>query len=105
MAQFDVFPNNGPGAQTTPFVVDVQSDLLGDLGTRVVIPLRRRDTFPAQILPTRLTPVFALQDIACLLETAKMAAVPERILKNPVGSLAARRDEITGAIDFLVHGF
>ena len=105
MAQFDVFANNGPGAQTTPFVVDVQSNLLGDLDTRMVIPLRRRDAFPAQMLPTRLTPVFALQDIACLLETAKMAAVPEQILKNPVGSLAARHDEITGAIDFLVRGF
>ncbi|MDP2107745.1 MAG: type II toxin-antitoxin system prevent-host-death family antitoxin [Rhodocyclaceae bacterium] len=45
------------------------------------------------------------QDIECLPETAKMAAVPERILKHPVGSLAARRDEIAGAIDFLVHGF
>lgn len=105
MAQFDVFANNGPGAQTTPFVVDVQSNLLGDLDTRMVIPLRRRDAFPAQMLPTRLTPVFALHDIACLLETAKMAAVPERILKKPVGSLADRRIEITGAIDFLIHGF
>lgn len=105
MAQFDVFANSGAGGQTTPFVVDVQSDLLGDLDTRMVIPLRRRDAFPAQMLPTRLTPVFTLHDIACLLETSKMAAVPERILEKPVGSLADRRNEITGAIDFLIHGF
>jgi toxin CcdB len=105
MAQFDVFPYSGPGAQITPFLVEVQSDLLRDLDTRMVIPLRRRDMFAAQILPTRLTPNFLVQDLACMLETPKMAAVPERILKNSVGSLAGRRDDITGAIDFLIHGY
>jgi len=105
MAQFDVFPNSGPGAQITPFLVEVQSDLLRDLDTRMVIPLRRRDKFAVQILPTRLTPDFVVQDIACLLETPKMAAVPERILKDSVGSLAERREDITGAIDFLIHGY
>jgi toxin CcdB len=105
MAQFDVFRNSGAGAQTTPFIVDVQSDLLADLETRMVIPLRRRDAFSASILPTRLTPILEIQGIECLLETPKMAAVPTRILKHPVGTLTGARNAVTGAIDFLVHGF
>lgn len=105
MAQFDIYPNSGPGARTTPFVVDVQSDLLDDLDTRIVIPLRRRDAFPVSVLPTRLTPLVEVQGIECLLETPKMAAVPARILQQPAGSLIDRRNELTGAIDFLVHGF
>ncbi len=105
MAQFDVFCNGGAGVQTTPFIVDVQSDLLSDLETRMVIPLRRRDAFSASMLPTRLTPTVEIQGIECLLETPKMAAVPERILKHPVGTLKEVRNAVTGAIDFLVHGF
>lgn len=41
----------------------------------------------------------------CLLETPKMAAVPARILQQLVGSLIDRRNDLTGAMDFLVHGF
>jgi toxin CcdB len=60
MARFDVYRNTGPHAETTPYLLDVQSDLLHGLETRVVVPLRRRDRFPAGRLPERLTPVFAI---------------------------------------------
>lgn len=40
-----------------------------------------------------------------LLETPKMAAVPRRILGAPVLSLAAERERITSAMDFLFQGF
>lgn len=105
MAQFDVYPNSGASAHATPFLVDVQSDLLADLETRLVIPLRRRELFPAKVLPSRLTPVFSVRGMECVLETPKMAAVPLRILKNPVTTLVGCRTEITGAIDFLVQGY
>ncbi|WP_396267386.1 CcdB family protein [Ideonella sp.] len=39
MARFDVYANPGSHAKTTPFLVDVQSDLLDGLDTRMVIPL------------------------------------------------------------------
>jgi len=40
MARFDVYANTGAHAQTTPYLLDVQSPLLDGLGTRVVVPLR-----------------------------------------------------------------
>jgi toxin CcdB len=40
MAQFDVYPNPSQVSQAHyPYLVDVQSSLLSDLATRIVIPL------------------------------------------------------------------
>ena len=105
MARFDIFRNSGPHAEDVPYLLDVQSDLLHGLETRVVIPLRRRDRFPAKRIPHRLTPVFEIEGIACLLETPKLAAVPLRFLKQPVLSLATEQAAITGALDFLFQGY
>jgi len=46
MARFDVYANPGIHATTTPYLLDVQSDLLDGLDTRMVIPLRSLKTFP-----------------------------------------------------------
>lgn len=77
MAHFDVYANPGSHAKTTPFLVDVQSDLLDGLDTRIVIPPRKLNYFTTVKLPTHLTPVLHIQRQACLLETPKMAAVPQ----------------------------
>ena len=89
MARFEVYPNPGSHANTTPYLLDVQSDLLDGLDSRMVIPLRSLDHFAKVKLPTRLTPVINIQGKDFLLETPKMGAVPLRILKSPVTSLAA----------------
>lgn len=105
MARFDVYLNPGAHADTTPYLVDVQSDLLDGLGSRVVIPLRRLDHFSKVTLPERLTPILWIEDKECMLETPKMAAVPQRILKSPVTSLANEQARITDALDFLFQGY
>jgi toxin CcdB len=89
----------------TPYLLDVQSDVLQGLETRVVAPLRRRDRFPVVSLPANLTPTFEIEGVECLLETAKLAAVPLRLLETPVLPLAARQFEITAALYFLLQGF
>jgi toxin CcdB len=105
MARFDVYANPGRHAGTTPYLLDVQSDLLEDLETRMVIPLRRLRHFPKVTLSTRLTPVFAIEGEDYLLETPKMGAVPQRVLKSPVTSLAQAQDQVTAALDFLFQGY
>lgn len=43
MAQFDVHANPNPSTQEEiPYLLDIQSDLLESLATRVVVPLVRR---------------------------------------------------------------
>lgn len=54
MPKFDVFPNpTGNG-----FLLDVQTDLLSDLNTRVVVPLMPTASAPKPA--TRLNPTFTI---------------------------------------------
>lgn len=105
MARFDVYANPGRHASTTPYLLDVQSDLFDGLDSRVVIPLRSLEHFPQVGLPLRLTPLFVIKGGDFLLETPKMGAVPQRVLKAPVMSLANERDRIVAALDFLFLGY
>jgi len=105
MARFDVYANPGSHAATTPYLLDVQSDLLDGLDSRMVIPLRGLKHFPEVKLSTRLTPVLTIEGEAFLLETPKLGAVPQRVLTSPVTSLTQERDQITAALDFLFEGF
>ena len=105
MARFDVYANSGRHAATTPYLLDVQSDLFDDLGSRMVIPLRGIKHFPKVTLSTLLTPVFTIEGEKFLLETPKMGAVPRRILRSPVISLEDEQVAITAALDFLFQGY
>jgi toxin CcdB len=105
MARFDVYPNPGAHASTTPYLLDVQSNLLDGLDSRMVIPLRSLEHFAKVKLPTRLTPVFHINGKDYLLETPKMGAVSNRILKGSVASLSDQQELIAGALDFLFQGY
>ena len=39
-ARFDIYANRGSHAKTPPYLLDVQSDLLDELDSRMVIPMR-----------------------------------------------------------------
>lgn len=105
MARYDVYSNPGDSMSSTPYLLDVQSDLLDGLDTRMVIPLRNLGKYRNVELPTQLTPILRVQGEDYLLETPKMAAVPVRVLRSSLESLSGEHDTITGAIDFLFHGF
>lgn len=61
MARFDVYANPGSHARTTPYLLDVQCDLLDGLDSRMVVPLRSLEHFPQVRLPTCLTPVLGIE--------------------------------------------
>lgn len=99
MARFDVYPR----PDNAGYLLDVQADVLGELNTRIVIPLIPLGQAP---LPAkRLNPVFEIAGQDCALITQFMAAVPRAILGEPVASLVARDAEISGALDMLLVGF
>lgn len=105
MARFDVYRNHGGKTDDVPYLLDVQSDVLSALDTRVVVPLRRRDRFPAMQIPAKLMPSLIVEGVECIMETPKLAAVPTRILKQPLAKLHTQQFEITAALDFLFQGF
>ncbi|MCU0296361.1 MAG: CcdB family protein [Candidatus Nanopelagicales bacterium] len=103
MVQYDVHLNRDPrSAIQIPFLLDVQSDLLETLATRVVVPLVDAAHFgpPAQ----RLNPVFQVEGRAVVLSVAELAGVPKVVLGERVASLADRRAEVTAALDLLLLG-
>lgn len=99
MPKYDVFPNpSGDG-----LLLDVQTDLLSDLNTRVVVPLLPKSRAPKPA--TRLNPVFDIKGEPVVMVTQFMAAVPVGILKSQICNLGDDFDQITTAIDMLMQGF
>lgn len=105
MARFDVYANTGAHAHAMPYLLDVQPDLLNGLDSRVVVPLRSAERFVDVKIPERLMPLFDVNGTACLMETPRLAAVPQRLLKQPAASLAHEQDRILAALDFLFQGY
>lgn len=102
MAQFDVHrnPNSATNADI-PYLLDVQSDLLDPLATRVVIPLFRQGALrPAAYL----NPTFEVEGRTVVASTAEIAGVPNGAIGERIGSLASERPTIIRAIDFLLAG-
>lgn len=103
MAQFDVYRNpNTRTRRAVPFLLDVQTDLLSPLVTRVVVPLVRASEMrkPA----THLNPQFSIGGAKMVMSTAELAGVPTQALGERVQSLKSRRNEIIAALDFLFTG-
>lgn len=96
MAQFDVYRVRGGG-----MVVDGQSDLLDDLPTRFVIPLREKDNSALG----RLTPILRVGNREFALVTPLAGAIDVRDIETIIVSLTAYEYEIKGALDMLISGF
>jgi toxin CcdB len=105
MAQFSVYRNKNPRTKALfPFFVDVQTDLLRDLQTRVVIPLSKAAALKRKPV-SYLTPTLDFDGSTYVLLTPELAGISRSDLGAEAGSLAARRDVILAALDFLVTGF
>lgn len=105
MAQFSVHENQNPASRTTtPFLLDIQSDLLSGLATRLVVPLVRPETLRTGPM-NRLAPVLPFREGALVAMIPEMAAIPRQNLGPLAGDLAPFRGDILGAVDFLLTGF
>lgn len=99
MARFDVCRNKGGSG----YLLDVQSDLLSGLNTRVVVPLLPKSEAP---LPAeRLNPELEIEETKVIMATQYMAAVPESELRLSICNMADQQHEISTALDMLFIGF
>ncbi len=104
MAQFTVHRNkNSRTAELYPYLVDIQNGLLEDLKTRVVIPVEKVADFVGKPLE-RLMPVIVIAGERYVLMTPLMAGIARGELGEAVAELGEYRNEILGAMDFLVSG-
>lgn len=103
MARFDVYRNpRKESAKQVPFLLDVQSDFLAALDTRVVVPLRAAASVGQAV--TRLNPVFTIDSVAVVMDTPQIVGYPRHLLKKPVAALGNKSFEIQNALDFLFAG-
>lgn len=104
MAQFDVYVNPQPASrQFVPYVVDVQSPLIDQLATRLVMPMSRVGAQAAK-LPLNLCPVVEVAGEPLALLPHMAAPVAARLLKKPVMSLHHRASELSAALDAVISG-
>lgn len=100
MAQYDVHEWLGGG--DVDYVVDVQSDLLSGVVTRVVIPLRSLESGEKPICV--LNPVLNVAAGPYSLSTAELSGVRVTDLGNVVTNVAHAHDDILAALDLLFTG-
>ncbi len=103
MARFDVRPNLHKGSrERVPFLLEIQSDLLSGLATRLVAPLVPAAQFgpPAE----RLNPLFRIKGKNHIMDTALIAGVSDKLLGEAVANLSGNSTDILSAIDFLISG-
>jgi toxin CcdB len=100
MARFDVFRHPDSALRkSTPYLIDLQNNYISGVDTRVVVPLRSAKLFGP---PMRdLNPLFEIDGVQVVLDTAALAAFPLAELRAPVTNLQTQSDIIVDALDTL----
>lgn len=105
MAQFDVHKNQSKTTKKHfPYIVDVQSPYISELGTRIVVPLGKLNYFKNEKM-SKLTPIIEIDEEEFLFLTPQISSMPTANLSTPIGSLNHLRLELIDAIDFAISGF
>lgn len=106
MTQFAVYRNADASTKGRfPLLLDVQSDLLGELGTRVVVPLTPASPAGRRAEMQTLTPQLIVENKNYLLITPQLAGIAARKLGAPVANLGGQRSKILAALDLLFTDF
>lgn len=104
MPQFSVYKNKNPKTRSTyPYLVDVQSDLLSDLGTRVVVPLIKRTALTKKPIKN-LMPIVRVDGQEFIMMVPQLAGIATGDLGVPTASAAQHRGDVVAALDFLITG-
>jgi len=99
MPRYDVFAGRIEGN----YLLDVQSDLLDNFKTRVVVPLLPVATVPPPM--RKLHPTFEINGRKLVMATHLIATVPASELGESRLNLTKHPDDIVAALDMLLQGF
>jgi toxin CcdB len=105
MPQFTVHRNRNAATKARyPLLLDVQTDLLENLGTRVVVPLTPASVATKRTAMQTLTPLCTVEGKPYVLVTPQLAGIAARELGPPVADLSGERARILAALDLLITG-
>jgi len=103
--QLVAYRNPNPRTKSQfPLLLDIQSDLLDDLTTTVVIPLSPETLLKGAAM-TKLNPVIEIEDVRYVAVTQQLAGIERRLLGEAIEEdLSCFRGEVIAALDFLISG-
>ena len=105
MPQFAVYRNRNAATRARyPLLLDVQSDLLAGMGTRVVVPLVRFSALGESALAT-LTPALTVEGERYAALTPQLAGIAASELGAIVADVSGERSSILAALDLLITGY
>jgi len=105
MTQFTVHRNRNAATRSRfPLLLDVQTDLLEELGTRVVIPLGHATAATRRSVLKTLTPICTVEGKDYVVVTPQLAGIAAKELGPPVADLSHDRETIIAALDLLFTG-
>ena len=99
MARFDVYRRSA----VRGYLLDCQSDLLGDLDTRFTVPLFLFEDAPRPA--GRLNPVFSINGERVVMMTQYASAIRRNLVGSRVDTLEHKQDVIMDALDMLLVGY
>jgi len=105
MSRFDIFANPGRNRRNIPYLIDVQSNVVSGLATRIVVPLRPVSAFSSMTLPPDLFPIIVVNGEDHVMDTPQLGAIPMSELKIHVASARTARFEIQNALDRLFGAY
>lgn len=101
--QYHAYRNRNNSKQF-PYLIDVQTDLIDALGSRVVIPVCRLDDYKGRRVD-RLMPLIEIDGDHYILLTYDLAGVSISVIGEKVCSVEHQRSVIKASIDLVFDGF
>jgi len=104
MSQFTVYANkNARSKKAFPYLLDIQSDLLDELQTTVVIPLCKAAQLQDQII-AKLCPTLEISGEKFVALSQQLAGIDRSQLGKEITNVSGHRSQLIAAIDFLISG-
>lgn len=105
MEQFDILINKSEfSKKDVPYLINLQSDPMDLLATRIVAPLRETLTCSDEIL-TKIHIPISINNKEYTIFISELAAIPLGLLGNNIINANFLRQECIAAIDILFTGF
>jgi len=103
MSAFRIHRNNSASSEHYPFIIDVQSELLSSLDTRLAIPLVLSTKIAGAAIKN-LNPTIYIDQSVYVVLTQQLAAIPKAVLGEELDGIDIDRNQLLSSIDFLITG-
>lgn len=104
MSQYCIYRNKSQTKNNYPYLLDIQTELLNTMESRLVIPLSLKKNFNDRLIEN-LNISILIQKKEYILLTQQMAAIPVGMIGDTVMNCEDQRQEILRCIDFLITGY